>query len=404
MTRRRIRRLVGFFVLSLAVAVGANVVLQGLDNHTGRSTTPVGYVGIVSSNFESSGADDEIIGDFGTAGVWAYHNGVWTQLTTSNPDWIFGAQFGSADDELIADFGSAGLWMWNYSGWPGVWTRLTMSNAEQAIAIDDDNDNREELQVDFGSLGLWRFDWDTMAWIQMTALNPVGRGFRIDMMTVGWDEGLWEFSGMGLWASWYQSGVQWIRLTLTTSTDDAASGNFMQADANEELIIDFSGIGTWLYDEGAWTKLTDTNAMALGMVRFGGATDDEVVFADEDARPWWWGGSSWSRLTWSVMDEGFVVDWNANGLADTSVETELAVDFGTLGLWRYDYTEGWTQLTASNPVFIVRSDYYQDGTPTSLVAWFGAGVGLWLYDSGGGVYGSSWHKLTDTVPNSNVSW
>jgi len=404
MTRRRIRRLVGFFVLSFAVAVGASVALQGLDNHTGRSTTPVGYVGIVSANFYSGDTRDEIIGDFGTGGVWAYHNGTWTQLTASNPDWIFAAQFSAADYELICDFGSLGLWMWNYNGWPGDWVQLTASNAEQAIAIDDDNDNHEELQVDFGSLGMWHYDWDTGAWVRMTALNPVGGSFRIDLGAVGWDEGLWEFSGMGLWAAFWGSGAPvWYQLTSTTSADDAASGNFVETDANEELIIDFSGIGTWLYDDGAWTRLTYANALALTTARFGNTTDDEVIFADTDASPWWWGGSVWHRLLWTPMEAGFAVDWNPNGLTDPSVEEELAVDFGTQGLWRYDYGAGWTQLTASDPAFMVRSDYFQDGKPTALIGYF-PGVGLWIYDSGGGAHVAHWMKLTDTVPNYSVSW
>ena len=415
MTDRRIRHLVGFFVLSGAVAVGAGASLHGLDNHVGRSTTPTGYVGIVSADFEWSDADDEIVGDFGSAGVWAYHNGTWTRLTAMDPEWIFAARVGASDDELVADFGAAGLWVWDYDGWPGTWTQITASNAEGALASDDDGDGTQEFQVDFGSLGLWRFDWDSRAWTQYTALNPSGTGLRTDMIGLGQDEGVWAFSGLGVWAVWWGgSGAYWRQLSPSAPSGNWAAGNFVDpysgsADATDELAVEFAGLGTWLFedDNDTWTRLTSTPARALTTTRFGSDSDGELIFATTGGQPWWW-GPSWQQLSGAPMDAGFVRAFDPDGLAEAADEDELAADFGTLGLWEYNDNLGaggtWWQLTSSNPVFLVASDYYGDGAATSLIAWFGPGVGLWLWDSGGGIYPSAWHKLTDTAPDSFVGW
>ena len=417
MTRRRIRQLVGFFILSLAVAVGANVALQGLDNHVKNSNGPNGYRGLISHNFNTADTADEIIGDFGSIGVWAYHGGTWTQLTTLNPDWIIGVKFAAADYEMIGDFGSAGLWMWNYSGWPGVWVQLTASNAENAIAVDDDGDGNDELQVDFGSLGLWRYDYDTGVWTRYTALNPAGTGLRVDLWTVGWEEGLWKFSGSGVWnVYWGGTAPIWAQLTVSAATEDWASGNFVDpggtsAEPADEVAIEF-GSDTWVYDDdgATWTRITFNSTSAMMAAKFGNNDDTELVFADTVYDPWFW-GPTWTRLSETSMDDGFATAFDDDGEVETTfVEDEVAADFGTLGLWRYNYTvagtvaAGWTQLTVSDPVFMIRSDYWGQGEDTSLVVSFGAGVGVWLFDTYGGTVAGHWHHLTNSAPDHTMSW
>jgi len=41
---------------------------------------------------------------------------------------------------------------------------------------------------------------------------------------------------------------------------------------------------------------------------------------------------------------------------------------------------------------------------TALVANFGTGVGSWIYDSGGEQYPEDWHRLTDSLPDSSITW
>jgi len=424
MTHRQVRRIVGSTVLGLALAVGASVALRGLDNNVSNSNAPSGYRGIVSANFDGSNGNDEIIGDFGTAGVWFNRNwGVWVQLTPLNPEWIFAVQWGDVGDwELIADFGANGLWTWNFVSAPGngTWTRLTASNPDAGIAVDDDNDGRSELQIDFGTLGLWHYDLDIGVWTRCTAIDPLPRGgLRADLWEFGYEEGVWQFSGLGVWdLGWdyrFDEPV-WTQLTGSTATEDWAAANFVDSsgtDPNDELAVEFSGLGTWVYDSdgGNWNRITYSLAGGMATVRFGG-DDEELVFADSGSNLWAFYGPTWQRLTYTAMDAGFATPYDSDFLVsgEPGLERELAVDFGSVGLWRYNYGTGglvtldWQQLTVSNPVFMVRSDYFNDGSPSCLVVSFGAGVGLWLYDSGSGYYSTRWLKLTDSVPDHGTGW
>ena len=414
MPARTTCRLLGFLGVSLALAAAVGVGLQAADlTHVSRSTGPTGYRGLVAANFDASDTRDEIVGDFGSIGVWLYRAGVWTQLTTQNPEWIFVVRWGDVSDyELIADFGAIGLWQWNY---PSTWTRLTASNAEGGIAVDDEGDGKEELQIDFGALGLWRYDLDTATWSQLTSLNPSGTGLRTDLWTVGWEEGMWNFSSNGLWVNyWSGSSPSWTRLSASIPTEDFAAADFVDddgTDTHDELAVEFSGLGTWLYNgdgSGTWTRLTATSADTMVPAKFGSNADWELIFADAGDTPWWYSGLAWERLTYSLMDRGFVVafDPDAHATGEAAGETELATDFGTLGLWQYNYSTNsgyvnqWTQLTASNPVFMIPADYYADGHQTALIVNFGSGTGVWRYDG----IARAWYKMTDSIPDSSLSW
>jgi len=412
MVRGRIGRLIGFFVVSVAVALGATVGLQGVVGWEQNSYGPTGYRGIVSANFNTGTTAEEIIGDFGSAGVWAYHGGTWSQLTPSNPDWIIAVQFSASDYELVGDFGSLGMWWWNYSGYPGVWTQITTSNAEYGLAVDDDGDSREEIHVDFGSAGLWRYDYDTTTWSQLTASNPAGNGGRrTDLWTVGWEESVWDFGAQGLWVTyWYSGAPYWQQLTTSDPLSDMVAGDFVNddgTDAEDELAVEFSS-GIWVYDSdgaGTWTRITTSACNAMAPAKFGNNADTELVVAPTDYLPWYWGGlgGSWYQMSGTALEAGFLVPFDADGVTETSfVEHEVAGDFGSAGLWLYNYTgtnaQSWVRMTESNPVFMVASDYYGDGAKTALIAWFGSGTGMWIYRNG------SWAKLTDTTPDNSTGW
>jgi len=151
------------------------------------------------------------------------------------------------------------------------------------------------------------------------------------------------------------------------STEDFAAADFVDddgTDTHDELAVEFSGLGTWLYNgdgSGTWTRLTATSADTMVPAKFGSNADWELIFADAGDTPWWYSGLAWERLTYSLMDRGFVVafDPDAHTTGEAAGETELATDFGTLGVWQYNYSTNsgyvnqWTQLTASNPVFMI---------------------------------------------------
>jgi len=413
------------FIVSVALALAAGVGLHAFDTQVSSSRGPTGYRGIVAANFFGADSGEEIVGDFGTTGVWLYHhNGTWVRLTSDNPEWIFAVKFGGVDDsELIADFGSLGLWLWDCSGadYSGIWTRLTWTNPENAIAVDDDMDGREELQVDFGTLGLWRYDRDTYVWTRLSALDPVGSGLRTDMWEAGWQEGLWNFGDTGLWFVFWDdraapAEVVWERISPAYA-DDWAAGNFIDpsgAGTNEELVVEFTGLGVWQFDSNrTWVKLTASSVQAMVPAKFGDSTDAEVMVADPSYSPWcWWGGSTWERLSYTPLETGFFVPYDSDHQAsgEPASEQELLGDFGSLGLWEYNYIASggqigvWQRLSAANPVFMVAADHRGWGRQTTPVVNFGAGVGLWLWDSSDGCCSETWYKMTDAIPDSNMGW
>ena len=412
-------------IVSVALAVAAGVGLRAFDTQVSFSHGPTGYRGIVAANFYSADAGEEIIGDFGTTGVWLYHHfSQWVRLTWDNPEWIFAVKFDSTvDSELVADFGSLGLWLWDCcsAAYSGTWTRLTSANPENAIAVDDDWDGREELEVDFGTLGLWRYDHDTYVWSRLSALDPVGSGLRTDLWDVGWQEGLWNFGDVGLWLVFWDEGTYvvgpyWQQIS-PASADDRAAGNFVDSSGTgpqEELAVEFPGLGVWQFDSSrTWVQLTASSVQAMVPAKFGDSTDTEVMVADSSYTPWcWWGGSTWERLSYTPLETGFLVPYEADYLAsgEPASEQELVGDFGAAGLWEYNYiAQGgqigvWRRLSAANPVFMVAADHWGDGRQTTAVVNFGPGVGLWIWYGGEGFYTPFWTKMTDAVPDSNMSW
>ena len=101
---------------------------------------------LVAGNLDGDG-DDEIVGDFGSDGIWAWDGGGWVQLSSQNSELMIMAKIdGDAAEELIIDLGSLGLWMWNGGGW----NQLTGVNPEYLIAANADGDIASELAIDFG--------------------------------------------------------------------------------------------------------------------------------------------------------------------------------------------------------------------------------------------------------------
>jgi len=244
--------------------------------------------------------------------VWAYHNGTWTRLTAMDPEWIFAARVGASDDELVADFGAAGLWVWDYDGWPGTWTQITTSNAEGAVASDDDGDGTQEFQVDSGAWGCGG-STGTRGLDAVHGAQPLGHRAPDDMIGLGQDEGVWAFSGLGVWpcggAAAGRTGASSARRRRAATGPRAFRGSLRgTADATDELAVEFAGLGTWLFedDNDTWTRLTSTPARALTTTRFGSDSDGELIFATTGGQPWWW-GPSWQQLTarrWTPVSRG----------------------------------------------------------------------------------------------------
>jgi hypothetical protein len=175
----------------------------------------------VSANVENSNANEELIIDFGSTGIWAYDGSTWHKLSSNNPVDMVQVYFGGgADYELLVQFIPAvsnGLWMWNYSGYPGTWTRLSISNSDSDSGFcepfDPDEDGWEEAAVDFMGDGLWIYDHGAATkWTKINTSNPsfmiaadISAGsFKSDLIVDFGTSGLWQYVG---------TSSTWIQLT-----------------------------------------------------------------------------------------------------------------------------------------------------------------------------------------------
>ena len=386
--------------------------LTGLVKYPGNSYEN-NYRGVVSANVHSLTDRDELIVDFGSNGVWVYAGligaGTWYQISGVNPSWIFSVKWGDAgDEEIIGDFGSFGLWTWDYSGYPGVWTQLSGVNPEQGFAVDDDGDGNDEIEIDFGSLGLWRYDLDTGVWMQFSAINPLVGGIRTDMWNPGSEEGIWSFAGYGVWSFHSNatgSGSYIWQLSGTDPSHPNVSAEFGIGDAAEELVMSFgSTLGTWLaqgssYPAVIWDQISTYYLYGVKEVRVVGATDYELLvdFAN-NAGFWYWNYSgfpgTWTKLNDNDPGDGFFEPFDPNYLGETNGDEEVAVDFDALGLYLYDFTTGgFTMLSSSDPVYMVKTDIYGDAYE-GLIVDFGT-AGLWGYNG----WSNEWHQLSSLSPD-----
>ena len=248
------------------------------------------YRGVVAANVDNSNTRDELIVDFGAGGVWVHsgflYGGQWYQISGVDPDWMMSVRWGDvANEEIIGDFGATGLWAWSFAGYPGTWTQLSGINPGQGLAVDDDGDGKEEIQIDFGATGLWRYDADTAAWTQLSAIDPVLGGTRKNQWATTDQEGAWGFPGLGVWS--FQSDAVgnpsiW-QLSASDSSYPNVSAEFGLGDDSEELIMSFGpGVGLWLAEEGTypavtWQQISGFYPAGSAPVRFVGAADYELL-------------------------------------------------------------------------------------------------------------------------------
>jgi hypothetical protein len=369
------------------------------------------YRGCVAANVDNGTQRDELIVDFGAGGVWVHsgfvYGGQWYQISAANPDWIISARWGDvANEEIIGAFGALGLWVWSYSGYPGAWTQISGSSPSQGLAVDDDGDGKDEIQVDFGAVGLWRYDADTGAWVQFSGFDPLAGGIRKNQWTTAQEEGAWSFPGLGVWS--FQADVSGNPAIWQLAGNDAAYPNVSAelgiGDDSEEMVVSFGpALGLWLAEEGTypavtWQQISAFYPTGAGEVRFAGAPDYEVLIDFTNAAGLWlWDSGSWEMLSAADPGDGFFEPFDPNGFfLETSGDEEVAIDFDAQGLWLYDRTSGaFAQLTAANPVYMVRGDFFDSGTTDEwLIVDFGT-AGLWAYDG----YSNSWHQLSGLSPD-----
>lgn len=416
-----------FFVLSFTVLFVFMAVTTGLTQVKGDvditklseeemsvlyPKTTQDYRGVISANMAGGDLAHELLVDFGSKGVW-WLGGIsssWVKVSSDNPTNMLGMDIdGDGVTEVVLDFGSLlGIWLFDYTG--GVnWTQLTDDSPTDMIAVNDDTDVAEELHCDFGANGLWRYD-SSGGWKKLTSDNP-SKGFRADFWDKGLEEAIWYFSS-GVWAVWQQIGptTKWDQLSPDYIDNDNISAELGIGDDSEEVIFDFYSKGTWgMTKEGygeTFHKLTNDDPYDIVAVKFVGNADYEfLVRFNNVGGLWMWntsdgtfGGTTWTKLTNDnpTADEAFCEPFDPNGLYEPSGDEEVAVDFGGMGLWLYNWTSSakWTKLTNDSPDFMIRSDLNGHGVDDILICDFGT-KGLWYYNGNT----STWTRLTGDSPD-----
>jgi hypothetical protein len=167
------------------------------------------------------------------------------------------------------------------------------------------------LAASFGTAGLWLYRND--AWSPLTGISP-------DHMA-GYDSKLAaNFPGYGL----YQyDGTNWTLLTSYTNINKLVG-------ASNRLIVDFVGLGLFQYDGTTWTPLSSLNAdkLLVNGSRLLAYFAGFGLFEHD--------GTTWNQLTLAIGVDDMV-----------SISGKAHVDFGALGLWKYD--AGWTNVSTANP-------------------------------------------------------
>ena len=113
--------------------------------------------------YYSQGYSD-IIGDFGSNGMYEYTNDKWSLISYLNADSFTLAPLNNGSHDIIIDFGSNG--MWKYAD--NKWNFLSYLNAD-SFTIAPLNSGTYDIIGDFGSSGMWKYS--NNQWAQLSTSN-----------------------------------------------------------------------------------------------------------------------------------------------------------------------------------------------------------------------------------------
>jgi hypothetical protein len=153
---------------------------------------------------------------------------------------------------------------------------------------------------------------------------------------------------------------------------NGAFGDF-DGDGAAELAVAFGSSGTWMYNAGAWSQLTPSNAESLAAADVDGDGADEILADLGSAGLWLWNAGSWGQIS------GVNVEGLTTGDVDADGTDEVAGDFGAVGLWLYNGGL-WSQVSGINVDFAVTANL--DGLGGNELIGDFAGIGLWVWSGG----------------------
>jgi hypothetical protein len=246
---------------------------------------------------------DDLVMDFGPLhGLWAWMNHEsWVALHPSSPNHMITGNLDFAydhQDELVADFPGFGLWIWKYSS---GWELLHSLSASHLAVGNMDDAGGMDLIVDFPGTGLWVYGTEPL-W---RVLHP----FDVTAMVTAylWSErGNWRdklvanFPGLGVWVYWNDVNATWTLLGVAANHLAAGDldGNSTRRD---DLVIDFgAGQGVWVYwSDGTRTPLHTFPTEGLATGNIDGNERDDVAIDFGSAGLWVFkNGSTWQQVHW----------------------------------------------------------------------------------------------------------
>jgi|GEM_PF-2003658 len=121
---------------------------------------------LLAADFNGDGLD-ELMATFTGYGLYTYNpsTSTWVRINASIPESMI--RLGNG---IVCDFGAAyGLWYWDQVG---GWKRWNASDPDKLLAIDLNNDGKEDLIASFAAYGLYNYDPATGGWIRINASLP----------------------------------------------------------------------------------------------------------------------------------------------------------------------------------------------------------------------------------------
>ncbi len=100
---------------------------------------------------------------------------------------------GDQGDEVIADFGVAGVWACDL----GSWARWTSADPNTMVSADVNNDGRDDCAFGLAGFGTWL--WNDGVWLQLSGLLP--KVWLPGTVQVEWSR-LWETTAQLAFGYW----------------------------------------------------------------------------------------------------------------------------------------------------------------------------------------------------------
>jgi len=294
----------------------------------------------------------DLIVDFGSAGLWAYKdNSTWQNLHNYNVKSVVAGDLdGNGLSDLVVDFG-AGVGLFTLTN-STTWTRLHTYTADQVvIGHFFAGSSRQQVVVDFGPAdGLWAYDPASGYWMQLHPLSP-------DSMTVadidgnGVDDLIVDFGTNGLYAGMNLSN--WV--SLHKYNPRSVTAGDLDGNGKADLVVDFGpGVGLYVdYNNSGFQLLHTYSAEGIvtGDINADGCSEVIVNFGLGVGlwiyRP---ADNAWQLLHSTIPESVTPADVDGNGLKD------LACDFGSSGTFFWMNNSSWVFLHPYSPDSITAAE------------------------------------------------